>query len=219
MTSRTQRLACLLALTLAFLIPHIASAQDSARVPKQRSGSMFFARGAIGAGWVELRQDSGPSKIRLGGVGTYWDLAVGATVWRGLSLHASYFGGYAWDPTTKIGGVKQSADDRTSLSIVGIGPGLTYTFDPLQLYVSYAVGFGWSVLQFHHNTPQAEPAGWGNHGFANEVVVGKEWLIHDGLSIGAGVQVLYAHVVDDGGLSNVNYHSFGGSALFSATYR
>ena len=206
----------LFALAFSSLIASAAVADDA---PDARSGRKFFARGALGAGWVELHQDSGSNKTRLGGVGAYWDLAVGVTVWKGLSVHGSYFGGYTWDPKTTIGGREQTSDDRTSLAILGFGPGVTYTFDPINLYVSYGVGFGWSVLQFHHNTAAGEPAGWRNTGFANQIVIGKEWLIQDGFSVGLGVQTLYARVVDDSGGSDVNYNSFGGSALFSSTYR
>ncbi len=191
-----------------------AHAQDA-----PRSGPKLFARGALGPGYVKLENDHEDVGLKLGHVGAYWDLAAGITVYKNLAVHATYFGGFAYNPDVTQDGKKIKGSAKTSLSILGLGPGLTYHFYPINLYLSYSAGLGFSVLRFHDNNHVGATVGWSNFGFANEVVVGKEWWVARGLAIGVGVQVLYARVADDEGSgANVIYNSFGGSALFSATY-
>ena len=199
------------ALTLPFA--SAAHAQDS-----NRSGRKFFARGALGVGYVSLENDEQPAELKIDHVGTYWDLAVGATVWRGLSIHGTSFGGFAWNPDVEQQGKEELTSDKTSLTVFGVGPGATYHFYPINLYLSYSVGLGFSVLRFHENNVGTAP-GFSNIGFANEVMAGKEWWIGGGMAIGGAVQVLYARVVDrEPDAKDVNYNSFGGSLMFTATY-
>ncbi len=184
---------------------------------------MFFARGALGAGYVGLKNDDSAGELTIDHVGMYWDLAAGVTVWRDLAVHGTYFGGWAWEPDIKIDGqtLTNQHGGGKSLGIIGLGPGVTYHFQPINLYLSYSVGLGWSLLQFHDNVVGGT-YGWSSAGFANELLVGKEWWIGGGMAVGAAAQAVFARVVDDGGAgatADINYNSFGGSLLFSASYR
>jgi len=178
----------------------------------------FFARAAIGPGYVKLQQDPKGQGLVIDHPGAAWDLAVGGTVWKGLSVHGTYFGAIAFRPEVKTGSVATQSGDKTSFSLLGLGPGVTYHFQPLNLYVSYSAGVGFSVLRFYEHKLNV-PAGWSNVGFANELVVGKEWWVWKRLALGVGAQGMYARVVDRGG-AGVDYHynSFGGGLLLSATY-
>lgn len=216
MNSRTllRTLVVSLAACVLWVSGSDAQAQDA-----NRSGRKFFARGALGPGYVKLENDNHNVGLKLDHVGGYWDLAAGITVYKNLAIHGTYFGGFAYNPDVEQDGKKINGTAKTSLTVLGIGPGVTYHFYPINLYVSYSAGLGASVLRFHDNNAAGASAGWSNLGFANEFVMGKEWWIGGGLAVGFGVQVLYARVTDEpGATEDVHYHSFGGAALFSSTY-
>ena len=197
----------------------LASAAPTQAQDAQRSGRKFFVRGAIGPGYVKMENDRENVGLALDHIGGYWDLAVGITAYKNLAVHATYFGGFAYNPDVKQDGKPVNGSANTSLSILGAGPGLTYHFYPINVYLSYSAGVGFSVLRFHDNNQVGASLGWSNFGFANEVVIGKEWWVGGGLAIGFGVQALYARVLDDQGSGpDVKYNSFGGAALFSSTY-
>ena len=145
-------------------------------------------------------------------------MAVGATVWKGLAVHATYFGGLAFRPKVTQGGTPAESSRSTSFSVLGLGPGVTYHFQPLNVYVSYSAGAGWSVLRFYEHKVDV-PAGASNPGFANELMIGKEWWVMRDLAIGAAAQGIYARVFDRGGDSaNLKFNGFGAALLLSATY-
>jgi len=211
------RTALLSWLVLSGLLSVVSLTSTADAQDPNRSGRKFFSRGALGVGYVGLENDAKPAELKIDHIGAYWDLAAGVTVWKGLAVHGTYFGGFAWDPDVKQNGKTVKAHDSTSLTVLGVGPGATYHFYPVNLYLSYSIGAGWSVLRFHDNT-LGSPAGWANIGFANEVMIGKEWWIGNGVGVGAAVQALYARVMDRTDASDINYNSFGGSLMFSATY-
>ncbi len=204
--------AWLVLLALGAYLP-IANAQSTEPLSPR-----FFVHGAVGPGYVKLQQDPKSQGLAIDDPGAAWDLAVGGTVWKGLSVHGTYFGAIAFRPEVKTGSTVTRSGDKTSFSLIGLGPGVTYHFQPMNLYLSYSAGVGWSVLRFYEHKLNV-PDGWSNIGFANQLVVGKEWWVWKRLALGVALQGLYARVVDRGG-AGVDYHynSFGGGLLFSATY-
>jgi hypothetical protein len=111
------------------------------RVDRHHEG--FFARVAVGGGWQRLLAADRGNELRTKGATITVEGALGLSVERNLVLHLT---GHYWQMVKP----RFRADDREAsggkaASIV-VGPGLSYYFMPVNIYLSGSLGLGFMFM-------------------------------------------------------------------------
>ena len=167
----------------------------------------FFLRLASGLGYARAicSEDSGQY---LHGLSLVTDLSIGGSVTRNLALHLSIFG------HDVVYGKSQPDGGDLVMFGYGFGLGLTYHFQPINLYLSTAFGVG-----FH----AAVGVGANNvaftlskAGFAMEFLLGKEWWVSENWGLGIATQLIFMNVAD--AEADVHWNDVGIGILMTATY-
>jgi hypothetical protein len=181
--------------------------------PRQHRG--FYLNMALGAGAASMRSDEADASVR-GGAGSLW-VAVGGALTENLILYGELFGQGMDDPDVDGTPIDSAA---VSASLAGIGPGVTYYFMPLNLYVSGTIALvGGSVqiedeLEDDGRSERRTQAGLGLG-----LAVGKEWWLSGNWGLGVAGRVFGASMEDDDIVGGDSTWRAGGFALLlSATY-
>lgn len=203
-------------LTIAVLIglsPGISRASGAAR-----THDGFFLRMGLGLGYARTSTEiSGIQFNVYGGDGTI-DLAVGYSVIRNLSLHASLLSWTAASPTLEwqAGGITytQGTDEGVSAGMNGLGIGLTYHFPSPNLYLSAALGGGKLSLD-----DDDDNVGTTDGGTIFRFLFGKEWWVSDNWGLGlSGLFDIFVMPAEDQAGNEIKYGGFNLGLMFSATY-
>jgi hypothetical protein len=148
-----------------------------------------------------------------GGMGSF-GLDIGAAVTENLIIFGRLSDVVLFNPKVEIGNTTGTLKD-TSLAFALFGPGLSYYFMPINLYVGGAIGLG--AASIHTSGSSSD---WNSRtGVGLELDAGKEWWVGD--DWGLGVLLRYSHYdvppdKDDSNHAHLIENSFG--VFFTATY-
>ncbi|MDZ4806375.1 MAG: hypothetical protein SGI90_16075 [Candidatus Eisenbacteria bacterium] len=169
-----------------------------ANEPRQHDKA-FFLRLSAGAGAASATFDDVfrrfpelPSgDLKLSGTSGDVNFAIGGTVSRNLALHATLGGWSVSNPDVEIGGFKGDTDDAL-MSLSMFGPGLTYYFMPVNLYLSGSLCAATMTLELDRDEEESDT------GIAVDLTIGKEWWVGNkwGLGVAAGLN-LYSIPTDN----------------------
>jgi hypothetical protein len=167
----------------------------------------------LGGGFTRVSgADAAGNSLRASGGSLSFGLALGGAIAPNLIIFGSLFYSVAADPDVTIGGVGAGLSNPSVL-VVGIGPGIAYYLEPINLYLSATVAFVGSELDDQNGTPIAESKA----GIGVQVVVGKEWWVSQNWGLGLAGEIVAGSMTDKND-SNLTWTASTTSLVFSATY-
>ncbi len=155
----------------------------------------FFLRFNVGFGYTSafFRSDFGERGSVDGGAFNF-AFALGGAVVENLIVYGETFFSTALGPTFRSGGeTVATRDDDVSLTIIGIGPGVSYYIMPNNLYISTTIGVGRAVLEVLNDTASS------NIGFLQRITLGKEWWTGKQWGLGLNGELMWGYLPDEGG--------------------
>lgn len=170
----------------------------------------FLLRAALGFGYQGLAIDDPLGDTTIGGAGAFLDIAIGGVVIDNLALNADIFGGAVVSPSVSVDGMDLGDAGDTTLSINGLGLGVTYYVMPINIYLAGSAGIGVAGITVDGQDYESDA------GFATNLIVGKEWWVGNDWGIGFAGQFLYSAIPRADIDATMPFLAF--SLLFSATY-
>lgn len=167
-----------------------------------------FLRLAAGPSYVRSAVDLGRNHLEFSGSGAALSVAIGGCVTDDLALHADFFGAQAVSITVKENGAEVASGGDTSLSSIGIGPGVTY-YTPTNFYLGASLGIG------RVSAREGEQKVTSDTGVGLDLYVGKEWWASDNWGLGLAGQLVVTSVPTR---VNTKLLTTAVGVLFSATY-
>lgn len=146
----------------------------------------------------------------VSGVSLSAGAVAGWAVAENLVLAGDLFFTYAPTPVFSFGGRHETPGD-SGLSLLGIGPHLTWYFMPENVYVSVTPALVFRSLRAFGAYEDARV------GFGAKVAVGEEWWVADHWAIGIAAQ-FFLGLNQGTGEAQKLWTTLGGALAFSATY-
>jgi hypothetical protein len=172
----------------------------------------FFIRPDLGFGYLSSSESTGVGDVTISGVAGVAGLSIGGAVAENLIFGAHIFDAVTSNPTVSAGGTSASTSNA-SLTMIGIGPELTYYFMPNNVYLSGTVAL--TRMTFNSNGNDAS-TDWG---LGSRVTLGKEWWVSNHWGLGLSGHVSYSANNDPAANGSGNLmSSWAFGAAFSATY-
>ena len=193
--------------TAALVCGAAAQAQSSDPLARRHQG--FFFRGDLGVGYFRTTATNGLQDVTLSGGGGALGVNVGASLAENLILSANLWSATAVAPTVSAGGSSTNLN-QSFVSLIALGPSLTYYAMPANVYLTGTAGFG--KLSVSKNNPSSTSMG-PHFRFS----LGKEWWTTDQWGLGMAAVVSLGANRDDGA-DNATWHTVAASFSFSATY-
>jgi hypothetical protein len=189
-----------------------AYAAPAYQVPGSHQHDGFFLRLTLGPGYLHNSASYQGQTIKLSGVGGTFGVAAGGVISPNLVIYGEAIGTTVTDPSYDEGSGSVTAND-TTLSTVGIGPGIAYYLDG-NAYLSATLALtkmSWSYDSYGYST--SYDTDWG---FGGSLSGGKEWWVSDNWGLGVAGQLMLASMKDQE--VDARWTSIAVSVLFSATY-
>jgi hypothetical protein len=193
----------------------IAQAQD-------REHDGFMLRFTAGAGYGSVSEEIDDASLgapfsewSIGGPGVAFSADVGAAPIPNFVLHARFGAMVVSSPTVEFDGEEADieavyGEDDSSLTFILLGPAATYYIEPVNIYLTAAVGLGLVGVQFGENRGRTDP-GWAfNFDAGWEFWVGQSW------GMGPALRLFYTSVPD---AEDLTVNGGGFALLFSATFQ
>ena len=173
----------------------------------------FFLRLDLGGGYLEHSSPTnsvlGDMKVS-GGAGSF-GVAVGGAVAENLILAGHLYSSAISNPSISYSSGASGNTSDTTMSMVGIGPELTYYFMPVNLYVSGTL----AATRLHSSTNGQD--GDSDWGVGMRLALGKEWWVSDNWGLGLAGLFSWSSNKDQGaGAPTIS--TWGLGVAFSATY-
>jgi hypothetical protein len=183
----------------------IAIPYANAGQPRTHDGLFLRLSGGVSFANTSIEANNG-DEFDIGDMGGHGNFAIGGTIGNNLILHGTLFG---WD----ISDVDVEIDDQevntdADVSLGAVGGGLTYYFEPSNIYISGSLGIG--QLSFDNTNIEDSDTG-----LAADFLVGKEWWVGNSWGLGIAGDMNFHSMPQDGVNDNWDGVSFG--VLFSAT--
>jgi hypothetical protein len=185
-----------------------------AYAPPAPQHSGFYMRLHLGGGYAHMggTDANGDEQAFVGGGGSF-GIALGGTIAPNLVIFGNLFGMFLSDPDVEFNGTKTGSVTGTT-TISGIGPGVAYYFQPINLYISGTLAF----TQFQAADSNGNTVFESNTGYGFQGMVGKEWWVSQTWGIGIAGEILYAGGMKDKNDSTIKWAGTTFSLAFSATY-
>ena len=172
----------------------------------------FYLRAYAGLGYFSASETYGGATDTYSGIGATYGAAFGGTIARNLILYGELLGTTVTNATLSYGGGTPDYSG-VDLTMFGIGPGVAYYVEPINLYLSGTLTF--TQISFS-DTNTAQPLDSTNLGVGLSFMVGKEWWVSPDWGIGIAGQVHIASMEDPTVRARMRASVI--SLLFSATY-
>jgi len=170
---------------------------------------------SLGVGRLSVSVSDGSNTGKISGGGVSVGVAVGGAVIENLIIYGEFYFLSVDDPTRSANGGSSSTLSGVSMNGGGIGPGLAYYFQPINLYLSATVGFSKVDVQDKDSNIQFASTKWG---FGFSTLLGKEFWVSDNWGLGAALQFHWASMEDNAPTPVGRVHANAISLLFSSTY-
>jgi hypothetical protein len=175
----------------------------------------FFLRVTAGLGYVSASETYGGATDTYSGVGATFGAAFGGVIAPNLILFGEFLGTTVTDPHYDISGPNGGSGSMSGdMTLFGIGPGIAYYIEPINLYLSGTLAFSeTSFTDNYYGTSDST-----NWGLGASFAVGKEWWVGRDLGIGLAGQIHLASMSDNVQGYDTRLTATAFSLLFSATY-
>jgi len=171
----------------------------------------FFIRPDFGFGYLTSTESIGGNTATLSGFAGVAVVSIGGAVAENLIFGAHIYDAVSANPTLSSGGTSSSTANST-LTMVGIGPELTYYFMPNNVYVSGTVALSRMTVSSNGNDQSSD---WG---LGSRVTLGKEWWVSNHWGLGLSGHISYSANNDPTAPNGTLMSSWAFGAAFSATY-
>jgi len=174
----------------------------------------LYMRLGFGLGYLRASDGRLGTTETISGAGVGMDFALGAAVARNLLIFGNLTMTSATDPTRTYAGTSQTLTS-SELSLWGIGPGVAYYLERLNLYFSGTV----SLSNVSLSDTSMNSTGGGDltdFGFGAGLMVGKEWWVSSNWGLGAAALARFASMAMKD--YDARMTATGISLLFSATF-
>jgi hypothetical protein len=149
----------------------------------------LFLRVSAGAGYGLASVDE-TEKLEMFGITQECNIAVGAIIHRNVALHGTLWG---WKPFhTEARYDSNTLGGSHTFEFVALGPGVTYYFDPSNVYLSLSVGL--SSIDVSLELPDGGFVRDSARGYAIDFTIGKEWWRSDSWGLGLSGDFSYLNV-------------------------
>ena len=183
-----------------FAIPYAHAGQ-----PRTHDGLFLRLAGGIAFAQTGIEDDAGDD-FEFSDMGGHGNFAIGGRIGNNLLLHGTLWGWDLSDADVEIN--DQEVNSNLDVSMGAVGGGMTYYFEPANVYISGSLGVG--QLNFGDDSIDDSDTG-----LAFEALVGKEWWVGNSWGLGIAGDLNYHSFPEDGVTDNWNGLSLG--ILFSAT--
>ena len=175
----------------------------------------FYLRLHLGAGFTSVTgTDAAGSKFTISGGSGSFGIALGGAVAPNLIVFGNLFGTDISDPSGTVDGVDiGTAGSGTNANVSGIGVGVAYYIEPMNLYLSGTL----AAMSFAFSDSNGRNVYESDVGFGLQGMVGKEWWISQDWGLGIAGELLAASMKDKTDPS-ITWTATAFSLLFSATY-
>ncbi len=185
--------------------------------PGRQKHDGTYVRLFLGAGRIAMTESSqGSTLIEANGGGASFGVAVGGALVENLILYGEFYFMSADSPTLKVLGGPTNASG-ISLVTGGIGPGIAYYFQAINLYLSATVGVSKVQLQDSDTQDVLASTKWG---FGFSTMLGKEFWVSDNWGLGGALQFHWGSIEDSNASitprPTVNPNAI--ALVFSSTY-
>ena len=194
-----QRIFGIALLGLLITVPYATAGQ-----PRTHDGLFLRLAGGVSFANTSITDDGG-DEVSFGDMGAHGNFAIGGKIGNNLILHGTLFGWDLSDADVEIN--DQEFNSNVDVSMGGVGGGLTYYFEPSNIYLSGSLGVG--QLSFGDTFNDSDT------GLAFDALVGKEWWVGNSWGLGVAGDINFHSFPQDGVDDNWSGVSFG--VLFSAT--
>ncbi len=191
----------------ALLLAALISVQAAEAGPRPRAHDGFFLRLSAGGGYASTTIDNAFNRLNMSGTSGDVNLAIGGAVSENLIVHGTLAGWGVEDPDVELNNLSGQAN--ASLSLGGIGPGITWYAMPSNLYLSGSLLLTSLSLDVSGDDYESDP------GVSVDLTIGKEWWVGNSWGLGVAGGVNFHSVPDDGSTESFSGTSFG--LRFSAT--
>jgi hypothetical protein len=172
----------------------------------------FFMRVHVGIAATGFSSTQGGTKTNYAGGGSSTGIAIGGVVGCNLVLYGAAFGTSTANPDKQVAGTSTTGD-LGSIGVGAIGPGLSYYFEHLNLYVSATFG----LAGFSADDNSGFRVDESRSGTAFELMLGKEWWVSPNWGLGIAGELFTASLKDKN-VPGLTWSAGAASILFSATY-
>jgi len=172
----------------------------------------LFLRAQMGIGFTNLSSTTAGVKTTLGGGGLSFGAAMGGVIARNLILYGAVFETDTVNPDLQIGGTSM-ASSVNRLSLEGIGGGVAYYFERINLYLSATV----ALMRFWTYDGNDNQLDTSKIGLGLDFQVGKEWWVSRDWGLGIAAQLTGGSMKDQAD-PTLTWSAGAFSLLFSATY-
>ncbi len=177
-----------------------------------RHDGFYLRLNLAGLGFGSAQTEAEGTTERIYGLASVVDLGIGGAVTENLILHGDIFGPALVNPRFSSGGEAYETD-KTTVSCMGLGGGITYYFMPVNFYLTAIVGLAKMQIEIEN-----EQVGNTDVGFSLQLSLGKEWWVSENWGLGIGgsfaLQAMKGTVAADSPVWKI----FSGAVLFSVTY-
>ena len=163
-------------------------------------------------GYLTASETVGGQDATYSGLGFTASGLMGGAIAPNLILFGEIVGSSIVNADLSSSGTYQGSSGY-DMTMFGIGPGILYYFEPINVYVSGTLAF---TKMFISYTGDGYPAGDTNWGIGADFKVGKEWWVAPRWGIGIGGMVHLASMKDPQADNNMTAATF--SLLFSASF-
>jgi hypothetical protein len=184
------------------------------RLPPPNVHDGFYLRLHVGFGSTSLEgKDGVGNQNTFSGAGLSFGVALGGTVAPNLVVFGTFLSSIAEEPTISSGQGPSFASDG-SAGLFGVGAGVAYYVQPLNLYLSGAI----AGLQVDISDANANSVYESKFGFGFQGIVGKEWWVSPEWGLGIALEAVVAGGMKDKNDSSLTWSGHAVNLLFSATY-
>jgi hypothetical protein len=172
----------------------------------------FYLRLHLGGGFTNLSASQAGTDVTISGGSETFGAAFGGVVSPNLIIYGSLFGSSMTDPAVDVSGT--SLTSSGTVNLIGVGPGLAYYFEPVNMYVAGTLAAMKVTTSDSSGNNSADGTKWG---FGLQAMVGKEWWVTQDWGLGVAGEVLFASMKDSAD-STITWTGTAFSVAFSATY-
>ena len=175
----------------------------------------FYMRLTMGLGYLSAKYSQGGQDATISGGGMAMAFAFGGSVTPNLVIYGEFMGTVAMDPTLEYGGTSRHLG--FDVNLFGIGPGVAYYLEPMNMYFSGTLAFSQVTASSSNSSDSSnDTADVTEMGMGASFMVGKEWWVSHDWGLGIAGMLHLASMKMKNVDSTMTATAF--SVVFSATY-
>ena len=175
----------------------------------------FYMRLSMGAAYLNANYNVGGQDASYSGGGMAMAFAFGGSVTPNLVIYGEFMGTVAMDPKFERGETSQNTG--FDVNLFGIGPGVAYYLEPMNMYFSGTLAFSQVTASTSNNSDSSNnTADLTEMGIGASFMVGEEWWVSHDWGLGIAGMLHLASMKMKTTDSTMTATAF--SLLFSATY-